>query len=613
VGAVHRLLVVEIVPDNIAKAARLLDRLEAVSASLEHPAQVQTNAITGCARINIESATNLVHYLALREQDLRRVQMELADLGLSSLGRSEGHVLHSVTQVRARLRDLLVAHGHAVDANGSKTGGLSPGRAEELLHRNARALFGPRPMPRHVYIMVTLPAAREVTPEWAREILSAGTSCVRVNTAHESAKEWIAAIQTIRDAAQSLGREVRVLIDLEGPKLRTLPLGPGQPVLRLRPPKDELGNVAGMLVVELGDGAGPGALPVDAEIRSDLRVGDQLRFRDARGKRRRIMITRADHHQVQGLLDATAYLTDATELKIRRHGHVVHRFRLRGLPRVETSISVAVDDQLWLVTGGSHGAQPRELVEVPISLPEVLPMLEVGHRVLIDDGKLETVVVERGSERVRVRVVRTPAGKFRIRGEMGINVPDTSTADSLPAMSTKDDQTLELALAHADMIGLSFVRTPDDVRKLREKLVAAPRALGMILKIETSPGFRNLGAILLEALHYDHVGVMIARGDLAVEVGFERLAELQEEILWLCEAAHVPVVWATQVLESLAKTGLPSRGEVTDAAMSVRAECVMLNKGSYITRAIGVLDSILLRMETHQYKKMSLYRSLHYR
>ena len=71
--------------------------------------------------------------------------------------------------------------------------------------------------------------------------------------------------------------------------------------------------------------------------------------------------------------------------------------------------------------------------------------------------------------------------------------------------------------------------------------------------------------------------VMIARGDLAVEVGFTRLAELQEELLWLCEAAHVPVVWATQVLQSLAKTGFPTRAEVTDAAHAVRAECVMLN------------------------------------
>ena len=104
---------------------------------------------------------------------------------------------------------------------------------------------------------------------------------------------------------------------------------------------------------------------------------------------------------------------------------------------------------------------------------------------------------------------------------------------------------------------------------------------------------------------------MIARGDLAVEVGFTRLAEVQEELLWLCEAAHVPVVWATQVLQSLAKTGFPTRAEISDAAMAVGAECVMLNKGPYIHQAVSTLDAILRRMEAHHYKKRSLYRPLH--
>jgi pyruvate kinase len=103
---------------------------------------------------------------------------------------------------------------------------------------------------------------------------------------------------------------------------------------------------------------------------------------------------------------------------------------------------------------------------------------------------------------------------------------------------------------------------------------------------------------------------MIARGDLAVEAGFERLAEVQEEILWFCEAAHVPVIWATQVLEHLAKDGRPSRAEVTDAAMAVRAEAVMLNKGPHVPDAVRALDGILVRMEAHQSKKTSLLRRL---
>jgi pyruvate kinase len=105
-------------------------------------------------------------------------------------------------------------------------------------------------------------------------------------------------------------------------------------------------------------------------------------------------------------------------------------------------------------------------------------------------------------------------------------------------------------------------------------------------------------------------GVMIARGDLAVECCWERLAEIQEEILWMCEAAHLPVVWATQVLEGLAKKGLPTRAEVTDAAMGARAECVMLNKGPNITETVRMLQDILRRMQEHQVKKRPTFRRL---
>ena len=139
---------------------------------------------------------------------------------------------------------------------------------------------------------------------------------------------------------------------------------------------------------------------------------------------------------------------------------------------------------------------------------------------------------------------------------------------------------------------------------------ARDRNLDILLKIETVAAFDALPDILLELMKWADVGVMIARGDLAVEAGFERLAEVQEEILWLCEAAHVPVIWATQVLDTLARTGRPSRAEVTDAAMAQRAECVMLNKGPFINEAISMLADILGRMQDHTQKKRSLLRRL---
>ena len=162
------------------------------------------------------------------------------------------------------------------------------------------------------------------------------------------------------------------------------------------------------------------------------------------------------------------------------------------------------------------------------------------------------------------------------------------------------------------MLGLSFVSTRADVRAVADVLArSGGDHLGLILKIETRAGFDALPALLTEALaRKAPCGVMIARGDLAIEVGWERMAEVQEEILWLCESAHVPVVWATQVLDTLARTGIASRAEITDAASGARAECVMLNKGPMIVAAIATLDDILARMASHRHKKTSLLRRL---
>jgi pyruvate kinase len=125
----------------------------------------------------------------------------------------------------------------------------------------------------------------------------------------------------------------------------------------------------------------------------------------------------------------------------------------------------------------------------------------------------------------------------------------------------------------------------------------------IVAKIETKRAFSALPQILLAIMRRYPAGMMIARGDLAIECGWVRLAEIQEEMLWICEAAHVPVIWATQVLEGAAKKGTPTRAEITDAAMSQRADCVMLNKGPNILGAIHTLDKILRQMQRHHDKK----------
>jgi pyruvate kinase len=253
---------------------------------------------------------------------------------------------------------------------------------------------------------------------------------------------------------------------------------------------------------------------------------------------------------------------------------------------------------------------------VTLEYPEILEKLQVGHRVFFDDGQLGTVVEEKLFDddklaAVKLRVTQvSPKGK-RLKEDKGINFPDLDL--TLSPLTPKDLEDLDFLLEHADIVSYSFVQRPEDVALLQTELASRlkGRALPpLVLKIETRLAVANLPSLIVQAAAKQPLAVMIARGDLAVELGFERLAEMQEEILWLCEAAHVPVIWATQVLESLAKKGIPSRAEVTDAAMAERAECVMLNKGPYIVETVALLDNVLKRMQEHQTKKTAQLRAL---
>jgi len=243
------------------------------------------------------------------------------------------------------------------------------------------------------------------------------------------------------------------------------------------------------------------------------------------------------------------------------------------------------------------------------TLPEIFGVAAIGARVLFDDGRLGGKVVSTGADDLKIRIDHPSLGEVKLRGGKGINVPEMDLPIS--ALTEQDLKDLQTAVKIADIIELSFVREPTDVIQLFDELDRLHATdIGVVLKIETPRAFENLPQLILTAMRRRRIGVMIARGDLAVESGYERMAELQQETLSLCEAAHLPVVWATQVLEQLAKTGRPSRAEITDAAMSERAECVMLNKGPFIIDAVIALDHILGRMAGRDYKGSSLLPGL---
>jgi pyruvate kinase len=251
------------------------------------------------------------------------------------------------------------------------------------------------------------------------------------------------------------------------------------------------------------------------------------------------------------------------------------------------------------------------LYSAGVSLPEMVTRLSIGDRVRYDDGKLEALVESLGEGEAVIRVEKTKARGTKLKPEKGINLPDTALG--LSPLTAKDETDLVTVIECADMIGYSFVSRPEDIDLLDDMLAhhgMAGRTLGLIAKIEQPEAVRNLPALIARARRRGPFGVMIARGDLAAEIGFERLAEMQEEILWISEAASVPAVWATQVLEDLVREGIPTRGEMTDAAMAARAECVMLNKGPAVGQAVELLDRLLARMDEHMFKKTPTLRAL---
>jgi pyruvate kinase len=572
-----------------------------------------------------ESARNLLHYLALRSRDLRPLQARLAAAGLSSLGRAESHVLAAVESVLSVLRGLSGTGPAAPEATPQR---IDLAAGQQLLDAHTESVLGPRPSSRGVAIMVTMPSEAADDYTLVSRLLEQGMDCMRVNCAHDGPDQWARMIDHLRRAEARHGRSCRVIMDLAGPKVRTGALEPGPAVVKFRPGRDAYGRVTEPARVWLFADETPrpsptpadACLPVPAAWMRGLVSGDTVRFDDARGASRSLRVVSVDDEGCWTEARETCYVVPGTALRVDRDDPALtgSDAAVGALPAHEVPLTLFIGDELVVTRSATVGRaavrDDRGRVLTPATIPctadQIFEDVRTGDRIWFDDGKIGGVVERREPDRLHVRITRTRAQGTRLGSEKGINLPDTLVR--LPAITDKDREDLAFVCRNAGMVALSFVNSVQDIRDLRAVLEPLGDAQpAIVLKIETRRGFENLPAILLEAMKSPRCAVMIARGDLAVECGFERMAEVQEEILWLCEAAHVPVIWATQVLETLAKQGVPSRAEVTDAAMAHRAECVMLNKGPYILQAVQVLDDILRRMRGHQTKKTSMMRELH--
>jgi pyruvate kinase len=298
-------------------------------------------------------------------------------------------------------------------------------------------------------------------------------------------------------------------------------------------------------------------------------------------------------------------------------GHIRVLMDIAG-PKVRTALIHAAEghDRIdigteLLLARAIDPARAAFPVQFTCSAPEILPRLKKNDAISFDDGVMLgtiTRVVPEGF------VVRIDAGKLKglkLKPEKGLLFPGVDLG--LDPLTAKDRADLDFVAMNADLIGYSFVESAAHVALLQNELRrrrADWQRLVLVAKIETPRAVASLPEIIVEAAGRQPLAVMIARGDLAIELGYERLAEMQDEILWLCEAAHVPAIWATEVLNGLIKSGVPSRGEMTDAVMAGRAECVMLNKGPNIGLAVDTLTRLLARMGEHQVKKTPTLRAL---
>ncbi len=283
------------------------------------------------------------------------------------------------------------------------------------------------------------------------------------------------------------------------------------------------------------------------------------------------------------------------------------RTKILGKGRSKGKVKIKEGEIIWLAYD-MKGFKEDEVVISPNELG-IIQKLKKGSRIYFDDGMIKGFIEEKKKNKVAVRIVRISSNKQQLKEGKGINFPDTDI--SIPSLTEFDKDCLPYVCEHADMVGYSFVRYPSDLTGLQEaikKITKTPP--NIIIKIETNEAVENLPGLLLCGMQQKAFGIMIARGDLAVEIGFERMGEIQEEILWICEAAHVPVVWATQVLETLNKSGMATRSEITDASHAAMAECVMINKGDHTIEVIETLRDILHRAGEHHIKKRFSFRPL---
>jgi pyruvate kinase len=260
------------------------------------------------------------------------------------------------------------------------------------------------------------------------------------------------------------------------------------------------------------------------------------------------------------------------------------RIRIGDLPR---TITLAVGEDVVLV----HEGEERN-GEIPVTYDQLAHDVRVGDRILIDDGLIELVSLDVGNSRVKARVLNGGP----LKSHKGLNLPGIQV--SAPSITEKDAADIRFAVQQeVDYLALSFVRRAEDIESLR-KLI--PKWLLVVAKIEKDVALHNIDAIVRAT-----DGVMVARGDLGVELPFEAVPGAQKRIIRLANRYGRPVITATQMLESMIEHPRPTRAEASDVANAIMdgTDAVMLSAetaaGAYPRLAVEAMTRIIKEIETH--------------
>ena len=257
---------------------------------------------------------------------------------------------------------------------------------------------------------------------------------------------------------------------------------------------------------------------------------------------------------------------------------------------IDGAIDLSEGDQFEL---RSHGDELGDGHGVKISYPSLGKDIQAGQRILLDDGRIELDVQDIDEQRIMTRVVTGG----RLSDLKGINVPGADLA--IPALTDKDIEDLKAGVdLGVDWIALSFVRSRDDLKLARHYMDRFGSKAHLMAKIEKPGAVRDFDAILEAA-----DGIMIARGDLGVELSPQAIPALQKSLIRKCRAAGKPVVTATEMLNSMVTSPRPSRAEASDVANAIYdgTDAVMLSAetavGDYPVDAVAMMHAIALEVE----------------